>query len=248
MTIPRSLFNGLHHEPTSKRIRAVVDGRTVLDSTDVALVWEHRYYPQYYVPEDDVLAALEPSARGSTDAPEDHDVLGPARLFDLVLPGGRRVEAAAWTRPDAPELTDHVRFRWDAVDQWFEEDEPVHVHPRDPHTRVDCLPSSRTVRIEMDGTVVAESPRPTILFETGLRPRYYLPPTDVRLDLLEPSDHATWCPYKGEASYHSVRVGDTLHENVVWHYSHPLRESVPITGMLCFYDERVDLYVDGEPA
>ena len=132
------------------------------------------------------------------------------------------------------------------MDGWFEEDEPVRVHPRDPYTRVDVLESSRHVRVELDGVTVADSRRPRILFETGLRPRYYLPLTDLRLDLLRPSDRRTECPYKGEASYFSVEVNGRRFDDVVWTYRTPLPEAQKIAGLACFYDERVDLFLDGE--
>jgi uncharacterized protein (DUF427 family) len=132
------------------------------------------------------------------------------------------------------------------MDAWFEEDEPVYTHPRSPYTRVEALASSRHVRVEVDGVTVADSHRPTILFETGLPPRYYVPLTDVRQDLLRPSETQTRCPYKGTAEYFSVEVGGKVHADLVWIYRTPLPESAKVAGLVCFYDERVDLYVDGE--
>jgi uncharacterized protein (DUF427 family) len=129
--------------------------------------------------------------------------------------------------------------------EWLEEDEPVYTHPRDPHTRVDILASSRHVRVEIDGITVADSRSPRILFETGLPPRYYLPLTDIRTDLLRPSHTQTHCPYKGAASYWSVEAGDRLHEDIVWIYRTPLPESQKIAGLAAFYDEKVDVFVDG---
>jgi uncharacterized protein (DUF427 family) len=138
-----------------------------------------------------------------------------------------------------------VRLAWGAMDHWFEEDEEVIVHPRDPHTRVDILASSRAVRVDILGVTVAETDQPRILFETGLPPRYYLPLTSVRIDLLRPSSLRTQCPYKGTASYWSVEVDGQVAENVVWTYPSPLPESQKIVGLVCFYNDRVDLYVDG---
>ncbi len=136
----------------------------------------------------------------------------------------------------------HVALDWNAMDAWFEEDEEVFVHARNPYVRVDALQSSRTVRVEIDGEVVAESSNPVVLFETSLPARYYLPADDVRQDLLTPTDLATSCPYKGTAQYWSI--GE--HENIVWSYAAPLPESQPVQGLMCFYNEKVDLYVDGE--
>jgi uncharacterized protein (DUF427 family) len=131
------------------------------------------------------------------------------------------------------------------MDAWFEEDEEVFTHPRSPYTRVDILPSSRHVRIEIDGVTVAESSSPMLLFETGLPVRYYLPKPHVRLDLLEHTDTRTHCPYKGEAEYWSVRTGDAVHADIVWSYPTPLPESERVAGLVAFYDEKVDVYVDG---
>jgi uncharacterized protein (DUF427 family) len=140
----------------------------------------------------------------------------------------------------------YVRFDWDAVDSWFEEDEEVYVHPRDPHTRVDILPTSRAVRVERDGVVLADSTHASILFETGLPPRWYIPKVDVRMDLLEHTDTATHCPYKGQAEYWAARVGDRVVKDLAWSYRTPLPESERVAGLICFFNERVDLFVDGE--
>ena len=150
---------------------------------------------------------------------------------------------------DSPieELNGTFRVEWSAMDHWFEEDEEIYVHPRDPYTRIDALGSSRHVVVSIDGVEVANSTSPVILFETGLPPRFYLPKTDVRMDLLVPSDTSTECPYKGTAEYWSVEIGDTAYEDIVWSYPFPARESAPIAGLVCFYNERVDIAVDGEP-
>lgn len=146
-----------------------------------------------------------------------------------------------------PSLPGHVRLDWDAVDAWFEEDEEIFVHPRNPYVRVDALRSSRTVRVELDGVVLADSTSPVLVFETGLPTRYYLDRTDVDFSHLVPSTTSTPCPYKGRTSaYWSVRVGDRTHEDLAWCYDYPTREVLPIAGMVAFYNERLDLVVDGE--
>ncbi len=132
------------------------------------------------------------------------------------------------------------------MDAWFEEDEQVYVHPRDPYTRVDILQSTRHVRVVVDGVTVADSHSPTLLFETGLPVRYYLPKTDVRLDLLTATETETACPYKGTANYYALTVGDTTYDDFIWWYQHPTAESQKIAGLVCFYNEKVDIYVDGE--
>jgi uncharacterized protein (DUF427 family) len=227
-------------EHSQKRVRALLGGEVVADTIRPLLVWEIPYYPVYYIPAQDVRAKLVP-----TGATEPSPERGTAELLDVVTD---RATAAAGARrfPDSPveELREAVRLDWGAMDEWLEEDEPVYVHPRNPYTRVDILASSRRVRVEVDGVTVADSRAPRVLFETGLPPRYYLPMTDVRLDLLRPSDRQSQCPYKGTAGYWSVRTDERTHEDLVWIYRTPLPESQKIAGLVCFYNERVDLYID----
>ncbi len=96
----------------------------------------------------------------------------------------------------------------------------------------------------VDGTTVADSNRPWLLFETGLPTRYYVPKHDARMDLLEPSDTVTRCPYKGEANLYSIRIGDELHRDLAWTYRYPMLECLKIQGLLGFLNEKVDLYED----
>jgi uncharacterized protein (DUF427 family) len=172
---------------------------------------------------------------------------GDAELFDVEA-GAVTAEKAALLYDNSPieAVSGYYAFAWDAVDAWFEEDEQVYVHARDPYSRVDILQSSRHVVVEIDGVKVADSVRPRLLFETGLPVRYYLPKTDVRMDLLVPTDLHTECPYKGTASYYSVDLGRDVHANVVWWYPAPVAESAAIAGFVCFYNEKVDITVDGE--
>jgi len=234
--------NEVRSERSEKRLRAYLGGELVADSTRPILVWEIPYYPTYYLPADDVRAKLVPTGRT-----EHVDGLGEAELLDVDT-GRTTAESAARRYSKSPheQLRGLVRLDWDAMDYWFEEDEQVFAHPRDPYHRVDILASSRHVRVVVDGVTVAESHQPRILFETHLPPRYYLPLTDLRLDLLRPSDQQTQCPYKGTANYWSLEVDGTRHEDLVWTYRTPLPESQKIAGLACFYHERVDLYVDGE--
>jgi uncharacterized protein (DUF427 family) len=230
-------------EPGHKRVRAYLQGELVADTRRPFLVWEWPYYPTYYVPAPDVRAALIPA--GETDH-------SPSRGDGEVLhvkTSGATAERAALRYPDSPieNLRDLVRLDWESMTEWLEEDEPVYVHPRDPYKRVDILASSRHVRIEVDGVTVAETRQPRILFETGLPARYYMPLTEVRMDLLRPSATVTHCPYKGSASYWSVDAGHGAHSDIVWIYRTPLPESQKIAGLACFYDEKVDVYLDGEP-
>ncbi|MGW6622707.1 DUF427 domain-containing protein [Nocardia sp. NPDC055002] len=227
-------------ETGQKRVRVYLRGKLVADTLRPLLVWEIPYYPTYYVPLTDVRADLDPN--GITEhSPSRGDATG----YDVAVEG-LRADGAALRYLDSPlpELNDAVRLDIAAFD-WFEEDEQVFVHPRDPYSRVDILGSSRHVRVEIDGVTVADSHSPRILFETGLPARYYLPLTDVRMDLLTASDTHTSCPYKGTADYWNVRVGDTEHADIVWIYRTPLPESQKVAGLACFYNEKVDIYLDG---
>ncbi|SES67516.1 DUF427 domain-containing protein [Nonomuraea wenchangensis] len=226
-------------ERTAKRVRAYLGGRAVADTTAALLVWEVPYYPTYYFP----LADVEESALKATGATTHSPSRGEG-VVHTVTSGAAEAPDAALTYPDSPleEIRGHVRFEWDAMDAWFEEDEEVYVHPRDPYTRVDILPTSRHVRVEVDGVTVADSRGARVLFETGLPARYYLPKTDVRLNLLERTDTVTHCPYKGTAEYWSVNG----QEDLAWSYRTPLPESERIAGLVAFYNEKLDIYVDGE--
>jgi uncharacterized protein (DUF427 family) len=228
-------------EPSPKRVRAYFAGTLVADSLAPLLVWEGPYYPIYYFPAADVLAKLEPTGRV-----EHSPSRGDAVVHDIVT-GSGTAAGSARVLTDSPieELRDTVRIEWDAMDDWFEEDEPVYTHARDPYTRVDILASSRHVRIEVDGVTVAETHSPRMLIESHMPTRYYLPITDIRVDLLRPSAAVTHCPYKGAATYWSIEVNGVTYDDVIWCYRTPLPESQKVAGLACFYNERVDLYVDG---
>jgi uncharacterized protein (DUF427 family) len=230
-------------EVTPKRVRALLGGHVVADTVEAVLVWEVPYFPTYYLPAQDVRADLV-----GTGQTHHSPSRGEGQVHDVRV-GGRVAAGAALTYPASPieALRGLVRLDWHAMDEWLEEDEPVYVHPRDPYTRVDILASSRHVEVRVAGVLVADSHQPRILFETGLPPRYYLPMTDVRLDLLRPAEATTHCPYKGTASYWDVVLGDTVHEGLAWAYRTPLPESQKVAGMVAFYDEKVDVTVDGVP-
>ena len=229
-------------EDGQKRIRAQIGGTTVADSANVKMVWEIPYFPTYYFPQDAVRMDLLTASGETTRSPS----RGTASLNDITV-GDRTVEKAArvWTESEIEDVAGYVSFDWAAMDAWFEEDVEVHIHARDPYTRIDIAPSSRTIRVEVDGVVVAESNRGSFLFETGLPVRYYLPKTDVHFEYLTASDTSTGCPYKGTARYWSIDVGQGTHEDVVWGYDTPLRESQEIAGLVAFYNEKLDIFVDG---
>lgn len=236
----------IRFEPSPKRVRVMCNGRTIADSLSAGLVFESGHQPVYYFPRQDLwLDCLEASAH-KTHCPHKGD----ASYWHLNI-GGRRVENAVWSYesplPPAEPFAGFMAFYWDRVDHWFEEDEEVFGHARDPYHRIDVRPSSRVVQVVFAGHTVASSRRVLMLFETGLPTRYYIPPADVRMEFLYPSEKRTTCPYKGEAHYFSLAVGDQQAEDAVWTYPEPLPENPRIRDYLCFYPEKVSrVEVEGE--
>jgi uncharacterized protein (DUF427 family) len=233
-------------EASPKRIRVMFNGNTIADSLAALLVLEQGHMPVYYLPRADVRMDLLAPGDRHTHCPWKGD----ASYWSLMV-GAQRCENAAWSyeRPleSVRGIASAIAFQWDSVDHWFEEDEEIFGHPRDPHHRVDVRPSSREVRVEFAGERIAQSRRALFLFETGLPTRYYVPPADVRTEWLKASEQHSTCPYKGHASYWSLRVRDRVAEDAVWSYLDPLPECRGIEGYFCFYPEKVDrLRVEGE--
>ncbi|GIF66436.1 hypothetical protein Ais01nite_44710 [Asanoa ishikariensis] len=239
-------FKELRHEPTEKRVRVALGGETIVDTTDAVLVWEpRRIVPTYAVPVADLRAS---TTAGDEVMPGGPGFLHPGIPFSvhstagqpLSISGGGQSRPDAGFRPADPELSDYVVLDFDAFD-WFEEDERIHAHPRDPYHRVDARASSRRIRIEDGGTLLAETSRAVLVFETNLPVRFYLPREDV-VAALTASDQVSYCPYKGEASYWST----DSRSNVVWSYQAPLPDAMPIAGLVAFYDDLLDVTVDGK--
>jgi uncharacterized protein (DUF427 family) len=236
------LRDGVHIELSPRRVRTYFDNQLLADSERVLLVYETRRPPVYWFPTADVrmelLARTEP-APGSDSRTQRWRSNTGGRVADHLAYG--------YSEPDGDlsPLEGHLAFFWNAVDAWFEEDEQVFVHPRDPYTRVDTVHSSRRLRVEVDGQALAETNRPVLLYETGLPTRYYIPRLDVRMDLLEATAKVTHCPYKGAASYWTLRLGDKTYPDFVWSYPQPIPEIPKIENLLCFYNEKVDLFLDG---
>lgn len=234
-------------EPSPRWVRVKFGGAIIADSKRVLLLRQYGSgrLPTYCFPAGDVRTdLLEPAAA----APQGAISLWNIRVADQFA------GQAAWTylasRTELAALQGYIGFDWSKMEAWFEEEEEVFAHARDPYHRVDVLASSRHVRIVIGGVTVAETRRPFLLFETSLPTRYYIPRSDVRMDLLTPSSLTSVCPYKGIAAYWSVQVGDAVAENVaeniVWSYPQPILENPKIKDLMCFYNERVDLYVDDE--
>ncbi|MDQ3913608.1 MAG: DUF427 domain-containing protein [Actinomycetota bacterium] len=235
----------LYLEDSPRRVRVKFDGETVADSRRVKLMHEAGLLPVYYFPEEDVRMDLLEESDHTTNCPFKGDA-----SYWSVRVGDKVAENAAWSYPEpidsCPPIAGYLAFYWRKMDHWYEEDEEVFVHPRDPYHRVDILDSSRHVKVTVNGEVVAKTERPKVLFETGLPPRYYFPPEDVREDVLVESEKSTRCPYKGIASYWSVEAGGELIEDLIWYYPEPIPEAGKIKGRLAFFNEKVDLEVDGE--
>jgi uncharacterized protein (DUF427 family) len=229
-------------EPVPRRIRAVLAGETVVDTTDARYVWEWPGFPQYYIPLADIRADVLVDEDGTEETTR-----GDVKLFGLRVGEVHRPKAAKVLGAAKVEgLDDTVRFEWSAFDAWYEEDEQVFVHPRNPYIRVDTLRSTRSVRIESHGVVLAESSSPILCFETGLPTRYYLNRTDVDFTKLVATDTVTSCPYKGTTTgYWSAIVDGRTHPDVAWTYDFPTREVLPIAGLIAFYNEKLDIFLDG---
>jgi uncharacterized protein (DUF427 family) len=234
----------LFFDPVPHRLRGLVAGEAVFDTVGAQLLYETGHLPVYYVPEDDLQHDLLEASETETRCP--HKGVASYRSIRV---GDRFEPDAVWTYPEpiapAAFLAGYAAFYWGKLDEWLVEDEQVFGHPRDPYHRIDTYRTSRPVRVSVDGEVVAESTQSVALFESGLPARFYLPVEDVRTDLLEPSEKQTRCAYKGVASYWHVRIGDTLHEDLAWTYEEPDGDVRAIRGLICFFNERVDLEVDG---
>jgi uncharacterized protein (DUF427 family) len=245
----RHHLSELRHQPTAKRVRAVLDGSTVADSSDAVLVWEpRRVVAQYAFPVAGVKAKMT-AAEPAVMRPDHRPVLDPSVPFSVHTATGEPLTVAgrpgAGFKPDDKDLRDYVVLDFAAFDTWLEEDEVIVSHPRDPFHRIDTRRSSRHVVIELDGRVLADSTRPTVLFETHLPVRYYLPREDVRVDL-RPSSLQTACAYKGVASYWNFEVDGTAVGDRLWSYEDPLSDAIAVQGLMCFFDEHFDVTIDGQ--
>jgi uncharacterized protein (DUF427 family) len=240
---PQMIVAVNHIEPVPRRVRAYLAAQPVLDTTSAVYVWEWPNYPQYYIPAADIDARLlvdeDHSQKLSRGTARRHSL----RVGEVERPAAVRI----YTDDSLPGLAGMARFEWDALDAWFEEDEQVFVHPRNPYTRVDAVRSTRSVKVELGGVVLAESASPVMVFETGLPTRYYLNRSEVRFEHLVASDTVTACPHKGRTSgYWSVRLAGELHADLAWAYDFPTAGLGSIAGLVAFYNEQVDISVDGQ--
>jgi len=235
----------LFFEDFPRRVRAIFNGEVILDTRRGKLLHETGLLPQLYVPRQDVLLNLLEATDHSTHCPFKGDA-----SYWSIRSAERIAENAAWAYPEPLEdtlwLRDYVAFYWNALDGWFDEDEEVRGHLRDPYHRVDVRNTSRHVRVLVNDVVIADTRRPKVLSETGLSNRFYIPPEDVRPDVLEPSARHTDCPYKGTASYRTLVVGDDRIQDAAWSYPAPLESALKVRDHLCFDAKGVVTEVDGE--
>jgi uncharacterized protein (DUF427 family) len=232
-------------DPVPHRVRALFAKETVVDSMRGVLLHETGLLPVYYFPEDDFREELLRPSQNSTHCPHKGD----ARYWHVEV-GERRAPDAVWSYPEPIEsasfLAGYAALVWDSFDEWFVEDEQAFGHPRDPYARIDVYKTTRHVRVLIGGEVLADSRRTKVLYETSLPPRYYFPPEDVRVELFEPSPRRTRCAYKGSASYWNVRLDGGVVEDFVWSYPEPQHDAEPVRDLYCFFNERVDLELDGK--
>lgn len=238
---------GIEFIESPRRVRVVFADREIADSTHAMLMREPKHTPVYYFPRDDVRTDLFRRTDNHTHCPWK----GHCSYFSVSV-GDRVADNAAWSYedpyPQIAQIKDYVSFYWDKVDHWYEEDEEIFVHPRDPYKRVDVCLSHREVRVQLAGEEVARTTDARFLFETNHQVRYYIPEQDIRKDLLIPSDTRTSCPYKGDAVYFSAWIGGRMIKDVAWSYPNPIPECPKIEGLICFFNERVDdILVGGDP-
>ena len=233
----------LYLEDSPRRIRVAFGQQTIADSQSAKMLHETRHLPLYYIPQRDVRMDLLRPTDHRTHCPFKGDA-----SYWTVQVGALVAENAVWSYPNplqaAPPLAGHLAFEWNAMDAWFEEDEEIIGHPRDPYHRVDVRRSTRRVVVRVGGEVVAETHRPMLLFETCLQTRYYIPRADVRNDRLVPSVKRTLCPYKGHASYWSVQTASAVADDLAWCYEEPLAEALKVAGYVCFPQEHADVEID----
>ena len=239
---------GVRVETIDKWVRAFVGATEIVNSRSPLLFWEDVFpVPAYAFAQSDVRTdLLRPNAEEPTGKHFFFLPKGPvAQWYDLEA-GDRLIPHAAWVR-DVPELQDLLVLSWEPglLDRWLEEEEEVSGHPRDPYKRVEALASGRHVRIAVDDEVLADSHSPVLLFETGLPTRYYLPREDVNLAALAASDNRSFCPYKGVADEYWSVPGHPEARNVAWSYAAPFPAVGKIAQRVGFYNELVDITVDG---
>ena len=234
-------------EPTQRWIRGILNGETIIDSKHAMIMIESPGEVDYYFPFKDVrMDLLEES-----DYTETSGYRGTRKFWNLRL-GDRVVENAAWTyepKDKRPDFGGYLALSWKAMDHWYEEEEAIFLHPRNPYHRIDTIKSSRHVEVYVDGAKIADTTNPYLLYETSLPTRYYIPAEDVKLEYLTPTDTQSVCPYKGFASYYDVTVNGETYKDIIWTYPEPIPEAPKLKGTMAFWsekDKRIQIFIDGE--
>ena len=229
----------IHFEADPRRLRAFVGDTVVLDTTGAHLLHETGIKPVTYVPLADIDATLLERTGHASHCP----FKGTASYWSLRVGEDVR-ENAVWAYEEPLEEAGWLRgfaaLYFDRVDRWLVEDEKVDGgRLRDPYHRVDVHVSSRPITVTAAGEVIAQCRRPTLVFETSMPVRAYLPRGDVTAGHLRPSDKTTSDPYMGDAIWWHLHAGGEMFPNAAHSYELPRAEAMKIAGLVCFGGEGV---------
>lgn len=228
-------------------MRALFNHVVVVDTTKARHVWEHPSFPQFYVPFEDLeptTVVVEKNQAVTGPGGPGDDPGDPVAFFATLHVRNRSTDRVLVF--DNGPLAGLVRFEFAAMDAWFEEDQEIYVHPKDPYKRIDILPTSRKITVKVDDHVIAETRSAKCLLETSLPMRFYLPKPSLNWEYITPSTTTSRCPYKGEANYYNVTINGRDHRDLLWWYRYPTQESIFIAGTVAPYNEKVDIYVDDQ--
>ncbi|KAH8124645.1 hypothetical protein FP744_10006429 [Trichoderma asperellum] len=246
----RLLKNGAHKVLTTpRRVRVVFNQTTIVDTTRAVWVWEHEWYPQFYIPSSEI----KDSTLSDSQSIKSEVTAKTAAVVKLTVPAKAGVPEKTTDRvlrfdndPSLGDLAGLVRLEFGAMDTWLEEDVRIIGHPKDPFKRLDFLHSTRPFEVRIDGKTVAKSPYAIHLHETGLKVRYYVPLASIDPSLLRPSTTTSICPYKGIAEYYNIVLDGKEYKDIVWYYNFPIQESIAIAGLISFYNEKVEILLNGK--
>ncbi|MEM9746796.1 MAG: DUF427 domain-containing protein [Actinomycetota bacterium] len=214
-----------------RRLRAVFNGETIADSENAMLLHETNIFPVVYLPVADVSMHVLTKTDRSTHCP----YKGDASYWTITV-GDRSEENAVWGYETPIEsaawLTGYVSIEFARADRWFDEDDEIFGHIRDPYHRVDARPTSRRYQVHLGDEVVADTTGAFVISETGASNRIYIPPADIRIEQFTASATTTHCPHKGDSTYWSHTESGTA--DVAWSYERPLEEASRVAGYWSF--------------
>ncbi|KAK5173651.1 uncharacterized protein LTR77_002332 [Saxophila tyrrhenica] len=237
--------------PTPRKVQILFGGTYIIRTTNAHYVWEHPFFPQLYLPLSELVSSSKAQNFSFTPGSDIKSDSGHALATQYTIACGSKTTDQVIAFSDnltgkPAELSGLVKINFDSMDQWFEEDTPIHVHPKDPFKRIDILASTRPIKVSVSGRQIAYTETAMHLYETGLPARFYIPLTSIDPTVLRPSSTRTKCPYKGEAEYYSVEIDGEVHEDLFWYYTRPTVESSKVEGLVCPYNERVDIELEGK--